>query len=110
MEENVWSKDKILPILKNDVVLVSLFVDERTKLPKDKQYISKYTGEKVTTVGQKWSEMETFKYKNNSQPLYVIVDHEEKRMNEPIGYTPDIDTYYNWLMQGIENFRKKNNQ
>jgi len=107
MEENVWSKDKILPLLNNDVVLVSLFVDERTKLPEEEQYISKYTGNKVTTVGQKWSEMETFVYKNNSQPLYVIIDHNEKRMNEPIGYTPDVDTYYQWLKKGIDNFKNQ---
>ena len=107
MEENVWSKDKILPIFQNDVVLVSLFVDERTKLPKDKQYISKYTGDKVTTVGQKWSELETFKYKNNSQPLYVIENHKGEHMNEPIGYTPDVDAYYRWLKKGIENFKKQ---
>ena len=107
MEENVWSKDKILPIFKNEVVLVSLFVDERTKLPEDKQYISKYTGDKVTTVGQKWSEFETYKYKNNSQPLYVIENHEGKNMNEPIGYTPEVDVYYRWLKKGIENFKKQ---
>ncbi len=104
MEENVWSKDKILPILKNKVVLVSLYVDERTKLPKDKQYISPYTGQKVTTIGQKWSEMETFKYKNNSQPLYIMIDHNEQNLNQPIGYTPDIDQYYNWLINGLKNF------
>ncbi len=108
MEENVWSKDKILPILNNDVVLVSLFVDERTKLPEDQQYISKFSGDKVTTVGQKWSELETFVYKNNSQPLYVIIDHNEKRMNDPIGYTPDVDEYYKWLKKGIDNFKKQN--
>ncbi len=107
MEENVWSKDKILPIFKNEVVLVSLFVDERTKLPEDKQYISKYTGDKVTTVGQKWSEFETYKYKNNSQPLYVIENHEGKNMNEPIGYTPEVDVYYKWLKKGIENFKRQ---
>ncbi len=107
MEENVWSKDKILPIFKNEVVLVSLYVDERTKLPEDKQYISKYTGDKVTTVGQKWSEFETYKYKNNSQPLYVIENHEGKNMNEPIGYTPEVDVYYKWLKKGIENFKKQ---
>jgi thiol:disulfide interchange protein DsbD len=107
MEENVWSKDKILSILNNEVVLVSLYVDDRTKLPEDKQYISKYTGEKVTTVGQKWSEMETFIYKNNSQPLYVIIDHNENRMNDPVGYTPDVDEYYKWLRHGIDNFKKQ---
>ena len=107
MEENVWSKDQILPIFKNDLVLVSLFVDERTKLPENQQYISKYTGEKVTTVGQKWSEMETFKYKNNSQPLYIMVDQKENNLNDPIGYTPEIELYYNWLQKGIHNFKKE---
>jgi thiol:disulfide interchange protein DsbD len=108
MEENVWSKDQILPILNNEVVLVSLFVDERTELPKDKQYISKYTGDKVTTVGKKWSEMETFVYKNNSLPLYVIVDHDEKIMNKnAIGYTPEVEKYYEWLRKGIDEFNKK---
>jgi thiol:disulfide interchange protein DsbD len=107
MEENVWSKEQILPLLNNEVVLVSLFVDERTELPEDKQYISKYTGEKVTTVGEKWSELETFVYKNNSQPLYVIIDHNEQRMNQPVGYTPDVEEYYKWLRQGIDNFKKQ---
>ena len=107
MEENVWSKDKILPLLNNEVVLVSLFVDERTKLPEEKQYISKYTGEKVTTIGEKWSELETFVYKNNSQPLYVIIDHNEQRMNQPVGYTPDVEKYYQWLQEGIDNFKKQ---
>jgi len=108
MEENVWSKDKVLSLLNNDVVLVSLFVDERTKLPEDEQYISEYSGKKVTTVGQKWTELETFVYKNNSQPLYVLIDHDENKLNEPVGYTPDVDEYYNWLVSGIEKFKKEN--
>ncbi len=107
MEENVWSKDKILPILKNDVVLVSLYVDERTPLPENEQYISKFSGDKIETIGDKWSEMETYIYKNNSQPYYVILNHKEEKMNEPVGYTPDVDEYYKWLKKGIENFKKK---
>ena len=106
MEENVWSKQKILNILNNKVVLVSLYVDERTKLPENEQYVSKYSGKKITTVGEKWSEMETYVYKNNSQPLYVLIDHNEKPLNEPIGYTPDVDEYYKWLKKGIDNFKK----
>lgn len=107
MEEKVWSQNNILPILNNEVVLVSLFVDEKTKLPEDEQYISKYTGDKVTTVGKKWSEKETFEYKNNSQPLYIIIDHDEKRLNEPVGYTPEVNEYYKWLRKGVDNFKKK---
>jgi len=106
MEEKVWSKPEILEIMNRDVVLVSLFVDERTELPKEKQYISKYTGDKVETVGERWSEMETFIYKNNSQPYYVIIDHDEKPMNEPVGYTPDVAEYKQWLKEGVQNFKK----
>jgi len=107
MEEKVWSKEKILPILNNEVVLVSLYVDQDTPLPEKEQYISEYSGNKITTVGEKWTELETYVYKNNSQPLYIIIDHDENRMNEPVGYTPKVDEYYQWLRKGIDNFKKK---
>ncbi len=107
MEENVWSKPKILSILKNKVVLVSLYVDERTELPKNEQYVSKFSGKNIETIGDKWSEMETYIYKNNSQPYYVILNHKEEKLNEPVGYTPDIDEYYKWLIEGIEEFNKQ---
>ncbi len=109
MEEKVWSQEPILSILKNDIVLVSLFVDDRTKLPKNKQYISKHSGDEVTTVGKKWKEKEMYEYKNISQPLYVIIDHQENRMNELIGYpkSGDINVYTEWLRKGIDGFKKK---
>ncbi len=107
MEENVWSKPKILPILKNKVVLVSLYVDERTELPKDQQYVSKFSGKDIETIGDKWSEMETYVFKNNSQPYYVLLNHKEEKLNEPVGYTPDVDEYYKWLMEGINKFHQQ---
>src|SRR5690606_40708479 len=54
MEERVWAEPQILSILKNEVVLISLYVDERKKLPEDEQYISETTGKKIRTVGNKW--------------------------------------------------------
>ncbi|WP_298148850.1 thioredoxin family protein [Flavobacterium sp.] len=101
MEANVWSDQEVLKILKNEVVLISLFGDERTKLPEAEQYISKETGNKIATVGQKWSEFQRQRYGTNARPYYVLMNHEEKILNEPVAYTPDIDTYLSWLKDGV---------
>lgn len=102
MEDYVWSDNKILSILKNDVVLVSLYVDDKRDLPENEQYVSKETGKKIKSVGNKWSDFQITKYKANAQPYYIIVDSEGKDINQPIGYTPDIAEYETWLKSGIK--------
>ena len=105
MEQNVWAKDKILPILKNDVVLISLYVDDKRKLPGGEEIESKLRpGKKLKYIGQKWSEFQTIKYGANAQPFYVLMDHNEENLIAPAAYTPDVDEYYNWLKEGIANF------
>ncbi len=101
MEDYVWSDNKILSILKNDVVLVSLYVDDKRELPEDKQYVSKETGKKIKSVGNKWSDFQITKYKANAQPYYIIVDSDGKDLNQPVGYTPNIEDYEAWLKSGI---------
>jgi len=106
MEQNVWVKDKILSILKNDVVLISLYVDDKRKLPKGEEIDSKLRpGKKLKYIGQKWSEFQTIKYGANAQPFYVLIDHNEENLNDPTAYTPNVDEYYNWLKEGITNFK-----
>jgi thiol:disulfide interchange protein DsbD len=106
MEQHVWAKDKILPILKNDVVLISLYVDDKRKLPKGEEFNSKLRpGKKLKYIGQRWSEFQTIKYKANAQPFYVLMGHDEENLIDPVAYTPDVDTYYNWLKKGIANFK-----
>ncbi len=107
MEENVWNKPDILPIMKDSLIIVSLYVDERTKLPEDEQYVSTYSGDKIETIGDKWSELETYVYKNNSQPYYVLLDHNEEKLNEPVGYTPDEKDFYEWLKSGLKQFKNR---
>ena len=98
MEGNVWTDPKIKSILENEVVIVSLYVDDRKSLPKQEQYISKHTNSKIKTIGGKWSEFQIERYGVNAQPYYVIVDSEtEKDLTKPVGYTPNIQDYYNWL-------------
>lgn len=108
MENNVWSDKVILPILREDVVLISLYVDDKRPLPKDKQFYSKETDSEIETIGDKWTDFMITKYKTNTQPLYVLTDLEGKSLNktkESISYV-SVDEYLVWLKGGIENFKK----
>lgn len=106
MENNVWSDPRVLEILKNDVVLVSLFGDERTKLPEAEQYVSKDTGNRISTIGQKWSEFQREKYGTNARPFYVMLDTNEKQLSQPVGYTPDTEEFLAWLKLGMQQSSK----
>ena len=109
MEERVWSEPQVLDILKNDVVLISLYVDDKRKLPESEQYISETTGKEIESIGNKWSDFQISRYKANAQPYYVLIDHDEQKLIAPSAYEPDVDEYYNWLKRGIENFNEVNN-
>ena len=105
MEQNVWAKDKVLKILKEDVVLISLYVDDKRKLKADEVVDSQLKpGKQLKYIGQKWSEFQTIKYKTNSQPFYVLMNHNEENLIDPVAYTPNIDEYYAWLKEGLSKF------
>lgn len=106
MENNVWSEPAILPILKNDVVLISLYVDDKRELPKEEQFTTA-SGDKIITVGDKWTDFMISKYKTNTQPLYVITDLEGNNLNasKPTISYVSADEYLNWLKEGISNFK-----
>ncbi len=105
MEQNVWVKPDVLSVLKNDVVLISLYVDDKRKLESDEVIPSKLKpGKNLRYIGQKWSEMQTIKYKTNTQPYYVLMGHDEKDLNIPISYTPNKDTFLKWLKDGVGKF------
>ena len=107
MEQQVWPKEQIMSILKNEVVLISLYVDDKRPLPAGEEIESKLRpGKKLKYVGQKWSEFQTIKYKANAQPFYVLVDNEGENLLDPVGYTPDAEEYHNWLKAGVANFKK----
>ena len=109
MEDNVWSDKNILSILKNDVVLVSLYCDRKIDLPKEKQYVSKTTGKQVINIGNKWTDLQISRYKSNSQPLYVIIDNEGNDLKglTPMAFNTNIEEYKKWLENGIALAKKK---
>lgn len=107
MENNVWSDDTVLPILNNDVVLISLFVDDKRELPKEEQTVTA-SGDEIITIGDKWTEFMISKYKTNTQPLYVLTDLEGNNLNiqQPTISYVGVKEYYNWLKAGSANFKK----
>ena len=109
MEDNVWSDKSILPILNNNVVLISLYCDRKIELPIEQQYVSKTTGKKVVTIGNKWTDLQISRYKSNSQPLYVIIDNEGNDLEgvTPMAFNTNIPEYKKWLEDGIALAAKK---
>ncbi len=101
MEDYVWSDPAVMEVMKNDIVVVSLYVDYKKELPETEQYVSKETGKKIKTVGNKWSEMQTVKYKTNTQPYYVMLNPEtEAQINTPYSYNSNVEQFLNWLKEG----------
>jgi thiol:disulfide interchange protein DsbD len=108
MEENVWSESDIYPILKAEFVLISLYVDDRKKLPKEQQFEFQYKSGRVKTIetiGQKWGTFQTLNFNAASQPYYVLMTPDLEILNTAVQYT-DRDTYLNWLNTGLQRFNK----
>jgi thiol:disulfide interchange protein DsbD len=106
MEEEVWRNPEVARRLREDVVLVSLYVDERTLLPEELQYVSPTTGKKVRTVGNKWSDFQAANYNANAQPYYVIIGHDDlKPLNGHAAYDPDVQKFIDWLDAGVAAFK-----
>ena len=106
MEENVWSDTKALAMLKNDYILVSLYADDRTDLPANEVYVSKYSGDKIADIGDKWKDMETGRYNTHALPFYVLLDNNEKMIGKYDGYDPDIAKFVGFLENGKSEFQK----
>ena len=108
MEEQVWSNPEVKQTLKEEVVLISLYVDERTPLAEEEQYETTIAGKKkkVRTVGDKWTVLQAETYKTNSQPYYVILDHYENQLGVSANYQDygEVDLFKSWLDNGIEEF------
>ncbi|KHJ38292.1 thiol:disulfide interchange protein DsbD [Pedobacter glucosidilyticus] len=108
MEASVWSDSEVLNILKKDYVLISLYVDDKTTLPETEQYTSTFSGKKVKTLGNKWSDFQASKFKVNSQPYYVIVNDKEELLTKPEAFNLDISNYIRFLNEGKSNYQNKN--
>ncbi len=110
MEQQVWSDPSIQRKLTEDVVLISLYVDEKTALPEAEQVEVELGGgrkKRLRNVGHKWAAFQEIRYGINAQPYYVLLDLDEKMLNEPANYQDygTIELFDDWLDRGIEKFK-----
>lgn len=112
MEESVWTVESIKEKLKNDFVLVSLYVDDKVELPENQQGVFEFDSngtikrKKIKTIGNKWATFQTHVFNNNSQPFYVMLSPEGELLANPVGYLPDVEAYKNFLDCGLNAFKE----
>lgn len=109
MEGEVWSNPEVMKRLKEDFVIVSLYVDvQNIDLPENEVYYSKELNKQVTTLGDKNADMQVKVFGANSQPYYFFLDNNEKRLiNQGYGYNPNVQSFINHLDKVLEEFKKR---
>ena len=107
MEAAVWSDNRVSDILRNDYVLITLFVDDKTPLPNPVTVVEQGNERKLRTVGDKWSYLQRCKFGANAQPFYIPVDSEGEPLAGSYSYDEDVQKYINFLKTGLSNHKKK---
>ncbi|MGK0412442.1 MAG: thiol:disulfide interchange protein [Polaribacter sp.] len=108
MEENVWTDAKVYQLLKENYVLISLYVDDRQELPEEQQFkikVHKNHLKSIKTIGDKWSTFQYLNFQTASQPYYVTMNSNLEILNTAKQYA-GIEEYQTWLQQSLEMFRK----
>lgn len=107
MEAAVWTDPKVSSIINDDYVLITLYVDNKTKLTEPVTITENGTERTLRTVGDKWSYLQRVKFGANAQPFYVLIDNEAKPLNKSYAYDEDIPKYIEFLQTGLANYRKE---
>jgi thiol:disulfide interchange protein DsbD len=105
MEDYVWPVPEINRLIGEQYVLVSLYVDAKSELPKEEQFIyetSNGTKKPILTVGNKWATLQTETFKSATQPLYALLSPDGKLLTDPVGYTPAVEDYKAFLERGLQ--------
>ncbi|MDE5423921.1 thioredoxin family protein [Ancylomarina sp. DW003] len=105
MESNVWSHPEVAKRLKNEYIIVAMYVDDKTKLPKEEWIVSNYDGKKKKTLGKINANYQIERYNVNAQPYYVLLDKEGKDLVQPTAYDLNVDNFIKFLDEGIKNFK-----
>lgn len=107
MEASVWTDPKVKDILEKDYVLITLMVDDKTKLPEPITIEENGKTRKLRTIGDKWSYLQRSKFGANAQPFYVLLDSEGKPLAPSYAFDEDIDKYIQFLQGGLKQFKSK---
>ncbi|PWJ60078.1 thiol:disulfide interchange protein DsbD [Dyadobacter jejuensis] len=106
MEARVWSDPAVLQRLRNDYVIVALYVDDKTELPEAEWYTSTYDNKVKKSIGAQNADLQIVKYNNNAQPHYCLVDHEGNLLVKPINYDLNPQNFADFLDSGKAAFNK----
>lgn len=107
MEASVWTDPKVKQLLENDYVLITLFVDDKTRLPEVIEIEEHGRTRKLKTIGDKWSYLQRSKFGANAQPFYILLDNEGKPLGPSYAYDEDVAKYVNFLQNGLKEYRSK---
>jgi thiol:disulfide interchange protein len=106
VEKNVWSDPEVIKRLKNDYIIVALYVDDNFELPENEWITSTFDGKVKKTIGRKNTDFQITRFGVNAQPYYVLMDNNGKELTPAIGFESDVKEYISFLDKGIEAFRK----
>ena len=106
MEAAVWTDPQVADKLTKDYILISLFVDDKTKLAEPIEVVQNGKTRSLRTVGDKWSYLQSIKFGANAQPFYVATDADGNPLTGSFSYKEDIPAYLDFLNKGLDNFRK----
>ena len=107
MEQAVWTDPAVADILQDDYVLVSLYVDDKTRLPQPIEVQENGERRTLRTVGDKWSYLQRHKFGANAQPFYIPVDNDGRPLSGPYSYDEDVEKYLRFLRTGLTNYKQK---
>jgi thiol:disulfide interchange protein len=106
MEANVWSDPKVLQRLRDDYVVVALYVDDKTELPESEWYTSSYDNKVKKTIGKQNADLQIAKLNNNAQPFYVLLGKDERVLVTPYGYNLSADKFAAFLDAGKKKYKE----
>ncbi len=108
MEARVWSDKEVLKRLKNDFIVLALYVDDKTELPESSWYTSEYDGKVKKSLGNQNADLQIRKFQNNAQPFYVLLDpHTQEPLVLPKAYDLNVQNFVGFLDSGIDKYRSK---
>lgn len=107
MEARVWSDPLVLQRLKNDFIMVALYVDDRKELPESNWYTSSYDGKQKKTIGKQNADFQITRFGNNAQPYYVILNNDEQILMQPTAYNLNVSDFVKFLDQAKDNYENK---
>jgi len=110
MEAVVWSDPEVLRRLKEDYVIVALYVDDKTELPESEWYTSTYDDKVKKTIGKQNADLQITNLNNNAQPFYVLVGNDEKVLVKPKAYDKSVNNFIKFLDRGVKEFENKSSQ